>query len=351
MLHRLVSIFTLALACTALASPTTETVPKQLTKRINAGGIFRSQGFDYIVYIDRGSGVDDISGCTGVLISSRHVLTQQSCLASNPITDTQDYANMTVVISHTDSSNKRTPFNSLVSRVYTSGQFGNEQSPTSIALIRLKSVVPASVAKPVRIYAGDYKISTPALLAGYATVGSRDSSVPVTQMRFEKIGIHDNQFCLGANMFYNKNTDICSPVLSGLNTCKADLGAPILVPVDNDGEGSGNSTSTYALLALTSSTKSVMEDNPDMACAYTGGTGFYSWVYPLIDQLAGIIGVNATQLILVNNTQSQTSDAFMHPNIDFSKYTSSSGPGLALCASSAVFGCVMAVALAFANIF
>ncbi|KAJ2701388.1 60S ribosomal protein L38 [Coemansia sp. IMI 209128] len=314
------------------------TSSKQLSKRINAGGIFRSQGFDYIVYIDRGNDANDITGCTGVLISSRHVLTQQSCLVSNPINDKQDYANMTVVISHTDSSNRRTPFNSLVSRVYTSDQFSNPQFPTSIALIRLRSVVPESVAKPVRIYAGDYKVSTPALLAGYATVGSRESSVPVTQMRYENIGISDNQFCLGANMFYNKNTDICSRVLSGLNTCKADLGAPILVPVDNGGEGKGNNTNTYALLAMTSSTKSVMDESSEMACAYTGGTGFYSWVFPLIDQLAGIIGVNATQLILVNNTESQSSDAFMHPNVDFSKYTSSSGPSFALRASGAIFG-------------
>ncbi|KAJ2865027.1 hypothetical protein GGH94_002506 [Coemansia aciculifera] len=249
---------------------------------------------------------------------------------------------MTVVISHTDAGNKRSPFNALVSRVYPSDQFTNGRFPSNIALLRLNSVVPASVAKPVRIYAGDYKVTTPALLAGYATVGTRDSSVPVTQMRFEKIDIHDNQFCLGANQFYNKNTDICSPVMSGLNTCKADLGAPILVPVDNSGEGSGNSTGiTYALLALTSSTNSITAEDPQMGCAYTGSTGFYSWLFPFIDQIASIVGTNSTQLTLVNNTQSQASDAFMHPGMDFGKYTSGNGASIATRASSVVFGCIM----------
>ncbi|KAJ2336755.1 60S ribosomal protein L38 [Coemansia sp. RSA 2681] len=135
---------------------------------------------------------------------------------------------MTVVISHTDASNRRTSFNALVSRVYQSDQFTNGKFPSNIALLRLNAVVPASVAKPVRIYAGDYKMTTPAMLAGYATVGAQSSSVSASQMRFEKISIQDNLYCLGANQFYNKNTDICSPVMSGLNTCKADLGAPIL---------------------------------------------------------------------------------------------------------------------------
>ncbi|KAJ2069029.1 hypothetical protein GGH13_004682 [Coemansia sp. S155-1] len=344
MLLRLASAFTFVLACTAVASPTVETSSKSLNKRINAGGIFNSQGFDYIVFIDRGNSANDISGCTGVLIGSRYVLTQQSCLGSDPVTGTLDYANMTVVISHTDAGNKRSPFNARVSRVYPSDRFTNGMFPSNIALLRLNSVVPASVAKPVRIYAGDYKVTTPALLAGYATVGTRDSSVPVTQMRFEKIGIQDNQFCLGANQFYNKNTDICSPVLSGLNTCKADLGAPILVPVDNSGEGSGNSSSnTYALLALTSSTNSMMSEDLQMSCAYTSSTGFYSWVFPFVDQIASIVGTNSTQLTLVNNTQSQTSDAFMHPGMDFGKYTSGGGPSMATHASSIVFGCIMTV--------
>ncbi|KAJ2569545.1 hypothetical protein GGH95_004278 [Coemansia sp. RSA 1836] len=176
-------------------------------------------------------------------------------------------------------------------------------------------------------------MTTPAMLAGYATVGAQSSSVSVSQMRFEKIGIQDNLYCLGANQFYNKNTDICSPVMSGLNTCKADLGAPILVPVDNGGRSNGSNTNTFALLALAS----LSDVDPEIGCAYTGSTGFYSWVFPFIDQISAIVGMNSTQLTLANNTMSQTSDAFMHPDVDFVKYTSSSGPRMAAFTSSAIF--------------
>ncbi|KAJ2459960.1 hypothetical protein GGF42_001141 [Coemansia sp. RSA 2424] len=327
----------IVLACMTLAAQATEIAGSgDFSTRINAGGIFNSQGFDYIVYISRKLGTNKISGCTGVLISSRHVLTQQSCLSLDPISDTLDYANMTVVVSHTDASNRRTSFNALVSRVYQSNQFTNGKFPSNIALLRLNAVVPASVAKPVRIYAGDYKMTTPAMLAGYATVGTQSSSVSMSQMRFEKISIQDNLYCLGANQFYNKNTDICSPVMSGLNTCKADLGAPFLVPVDNGGRSNGSNTNTFALLALAS----LSNVDPEIGCAYTGSTGFYSWVFPFIDQISAIVGMNSTQLTLVNNTMSQTSDAFMHPDVDFVKYTSSSGPSIAALTSSAIFTCI-----------
>ncbi|KAJ2742175.1 60S ribosomal protein L38 [Coemansia sp. BCRC 34301] len=328
MLFKLASV--IVLACTTFALQVTEPSSKDLSGRINAGGLFNSQGFDYIVYISRKGNASKISGCTGVLISSRHVLTQQSCLGLDPISDTVDYANLTVVVSHTDSSNRRTPFNARVSRVYQSDQFTNGKFPSNIALLRLNAVVPESVAKPARIYAGDYKLTTPATLAGYATVGTQNSSVSASKMRFEKITIQDNMFCLGANRLYNKNTDLCSQVMSGLNTCKADLGAPILVPVDNGGRSNGNDTKTFALLALASSTNI----DSDTGCEYTGSTGFYSWVYPFIDQISDIVGLNTTQITLVNNTQSSTSDAFLHPDIDFGKYTSGSGPSMAILASS-----------------
>ncbi|KAJ2476255.1 hypothetical protein EV174_004987, partial [Coemansia sp. RSA 2320] len=279
MYSKLVALLSLALVCASSAVPLANKDSQRLVKRIDAGSVFNSQGFDYIVYISLGNLPGDIRGCTGVLISSRHVLTQEKCLGLDPVSNDTNYKNLTVVISHTDVNNKRTSYNALVSNVYLSSQFSNKGYSTDIALLRLNAVVPASLASPVKIYAGDFKISTPAMLVGYATVGAPNSTTLMTQMRYENVNFQNSQYCLGANQYFDQNTEMCSQATSGLNSCNGDLGAPILVPVDNSGKSNSSNTSsgnpslnTYALLALTSSSYSLLAD-PQLSCVYTGSTG------------------------------------------------------------------------------
>ncbi|KAJ2007378.1 hypothetical protein H4R26_000801, partial [Coemansia thaxteri] len=138
-------------------------------------------------------------------------------------------------------------------------------------------------------------------------------------MRYENVNFQNSQYCLGANQYFDQNTEMCSQATSGLNSCNGDLGAPILVPVDNSGKSNSSNTSsgnpslnTYALLALTSSSYSLLAD-PQLSCVYTGSTGFYSWIYPFINQIAAAAEMNITQIALLNNTLSSTPDPFLHP--------------------------------------
>ncbi|KAJ2007805.1 60S ribosomal protein L38 [Coemansia thaxteri] len=92
-------------------------------------------------------------------------------------------------------------------------------------------------------------------------------------MRYENVNFQNSQYCLGANQYFDQNTEMCSQATSGLNSCNGDLGAPILVPVDNSGKSNSSNTSsgnpslnTYALLALTSSSYSLLAD-PQLSCA------------------------------------------------------------------------------------
>ncbi|KAJ2899904.1 hypothetical protein IWW38_000782 [Coemansia aciculifera] len=345
-------VVSVALLGTAYGQSTEEDSSSvDVAPRLNAGNSFTRQNFDSIVYIALNNNKSTIQGCTGVLISNRHVLTQNACLTVDPVTNTPNFQKMVVTIAKTSSSNKKTSYKFSVVEVFGSDQLVSSQATSDLAILTLSKAVSSSIALPAKLYGGDYKISTPAMLIGMSTSATGNATVSLDKMRFENLNIASTSYCLGANAGYDQVGELCSLVKSGLNTCKGDFGAPVFTPVDNNGtivigSGSGGLVGTdwagsaeskgpgskdevdapitsakpatakaYALLALTSDSITSANQVPGATCAQTGSTGYYSWVYPFIDQIAAIVQQSTKNMTLTNHTLSSTNDPFLHPGI------------------------------------
>ncbi|KAJ2020008.1 hypothetical protein GGI03_003129 [Coemansia sp. RSA 2337] len=352
----LVTIWTAALA-SALSLPLEGGHASGLSKRLNSGSSFTRKGFDSIVQINLNNKKVAIEGCVGVLISPWHVLTQNVCLTPDPYVTTPDFASMTVTIGKTSSGSKKTLYKYTVSEIHGNDQFSNEQVSSKLAILTLNKEVKSSIAKPAKLYGGDYKVSTPAMLVGLATSGTSNSTASLNKMRYENVEILSNSYCLDANRNYDQVGEMCTLVKGGLNTCKSDFGAPIFTEVDNDGseveadylsEGSEPSkkpakAKAYALLALTANSVLPGKIAPPMGCSKTGSTGYYTWVYPFIEQIAAIIETSVNNITLVNNTLSTTEDPFLHPDMVTTHYggvaktASISAAALLVWAAAALF--------------
>ncbi|KAJ2742176.1 hypothetical protein GGI20_004669 [Coemansia sp. BCRC 34301] len=335
-----------------------------LSGRLNTGSSFTRKDFDSIVHINLGNKKAAIQGCTGVLISPRHVLTQNVCLVPDPYNVTPSFANMTVTIGKTSSSSKKTLYKFSVVEAYGSDMLVSAKASSNFAILTLDKDVKSSIAKPAKLYGGDYKVTTPAMLIGVSTTATGNSTASLNKMRYENLKIASSTYCLGSNRVYDEVGEICSLVKSGLNTCKGDFGAPVFTPVDNDGTESeelytvpgtqvGSDTEyttkkpakakAYALLALTSDSITPGQQAPGASCSNGGSTGYYNWVYPFIDQIAELIEQSTSNMTLVNSTLSDTADPFLHPDIvttlygGVAKTASLSAVALLVCAAAAFF--------------
>ncbi|KAJ2689967.1 hypothetical protein IWW39_001078 [Coemansia spiralis] len=346
-----------AVFASAIALPSEDTHESGLTKRLNSGSSFSRKGFDFIVQISHTNKNAAIQGCVGVLISPWHVLTQGVCVNPDPSVTTPDYTSLTVTIGKTSSSSKKKLYKYSVIEVAGSEQFANDKAGNKFAIITLSKEVTSSITKPAKLYGGDYKVSTPAMLVGLSTSSSSNSTASLSKMRYENVAIRPKTFCLSTNRIYDEVGEICTTVKGNLNTCKGDFGAPIFTEVDNDGTEDEvdyeeeesevvpkpAKTKAYALLGLTTDSIIPGKLPPTTGCIQAGTTGYYSWVYPFIDQIAAIVEMPISNLTLVNNTLSTTVDPFLHPDIvvplngGVAKTASFSAVALLACAAAMAF--------------
>ncbi|KAJ2812682.1 hypothetical protein H4S07_001226 [Coemansia furcata] len=341
----------------ALGQPSEDGHASSLSKRLNSGSTLTRKDFDSIVQIGLNNKNVAIEGCVGVLISPWHVLTQNVCLYPDPYITTPNYANMTVTIGKTASDNTKTLYKFTVSGILGGDQLANEKVSSRLAILILNKEVKSNIVKPAKLYGGDYKTTTPAMLIGLATSSTGNSTASLKKMRYENVAILSNSYCQGANRIYDEVGEMCTLVKGSLNTCKGDFGAPIFTEVDNDGstvepveqpEGSKPSKSpakakAYALLALTTDSVLPGKTAPPMGCSLTGSTGYYTWVYPFINQIAALIDADLKNITLVNNTLSSTTDPFLHPDMVTTQYggiaktASLSAAALLVWAAAAMF--------------
>ncbi|KAJ2157732.1 hypothetical protein GGF46_004288 [Coemansia sp. RSA 552] len=329
-------------------------IPKEeagapLVRRMNDATTLNLRGFDYIVSVHPSAYAgNSVSACTGALVSSRHVLTVQSCVTSNPDTfDTQDMSLMKVSIGKGTSNTNRNVVDYNVTRVFSGHDFTPSDGLNSLAVLELAGEVPANFAKPLKIYAGDYTATSPVKLAGYGTNGTQGATTSMTDLRYEYLHINDHRYCQSASTGYNNATDICALVFSGLSTCTGDYGALLMAVVDNKGTDmpaiDGNTTVTsegddsddskqkrddsvivnddkansngYALLGLVSHAYQQGGPNPS-GCVYGGNVGFFLWLYPYIEQIAKHTGLHESKFTMVNMTANNPNNT-MHPGMDF----------------------------------
>ncbi|KAJ2486877.1 hypothetical protein EV174_000873 [Coemansia sp. RSA 2320] len=309
------------------------------------GDAHHREDADYIAYVNLGNSLSNSTSCMGVLIDSTHVLIPQACLQSDSSTgSTTDYSQMVVTIGHPNSHKNMTTPNYQVSKLYDNSQFTVNGVASDIALLQLSSAVEPSVAKPVKLYGGDYKKSTPIKMARSTTI-NKDNDSAAFGMKFEDVDILDNPSCLGANTLYDSSKELCARVEVGSKQCSGELGAPIITPVDNNGHESSNSTSkdtgstsnagkprakAYALLGITYLANNTNTDT-QAGCQLDEPIEYYAWVYPYIQQIATIINSTFDNITLTNTTASTTSDPYMHAVVS-KQGVASRAPALSIAA-------------------
>ncbi|KAJ1845615.1 hypothetical protein LPJ70_002430, partial [Coemansia sp. RSA 2708] len=324
--------FKLAISLVAIDTGLSLDEHPSLAKRVNGGSQLNLQGFDYIVYIQPAFAAANVKACSGVLLSSKYVLTMQSCLGSGGLIINNDYSQINVTVGKVVSSTERRSYTYSVVKAFTSSEFEPAGYYNGLAVLQLDNDVPANVAKPIKIYAGDYKADARLKLAGFATNSTQDSNVDMTQLRYEYLHIGSDDYCLDANSEYNPDTEICARVTAGVSTCNGDFGAPLLMYVNNRDTGSsGNSDDSvivestsdkskafagYALVGLVNfGYNQVLSSS--ISCIYGGNMAFFTWMYPYIDQIANLTGLHVEKFTVVNTTASDSLESYMHPEMSF----------------------------------
>ncbi|KAJ2852005.1 serine-type endopeptidase activity protein [Coemansia brasiliensis] len=296
-------------------------------KRIDRGTTLNLRGFDYIVYIKPTIFQAGITACTGMLLSSRYVLTTQSCLSNN---GKNDYSSVSVTVAKSRSNTERDTVTFGVSKVFSSADFAVVDENNNLAVLQLQNDVPASFAKPIKIYAGDYKASESVKLAGFATNSTINSQISMTSLRYEYINIGSADYCMNAKSGFDNDLEICALVSSGINTCGGDYGAPLILHIDNSGSSStvnnnvivvDDSSSSDAfvgnsLLGLTSYAYSQNNLQPT-ECVYDGNMGFFTWLYPFVDQIANLTGLHVEKFTVASAKVEDSPESYMHPEMDF----------------------------------
>ncbi|KAJ2372661.1 hypothetical protein IW150_004009 [Coemansia sp. RSA 2607] len=299
--RRFASIFALAVAATssfAVASNSTS----ELSRRLVNASTQSTAGLDYIVYVSTGYPKAGIQGCTGVLIAPKFVLTTQACIDADPNATDNDYTIMEVTVGKTTgTSGTRSLKTFSVANAYSSTNFAPVGYYNHIALLELADEVPSGIATPVKIFASDSNTDIPSILVGYSATSAQDSAVSLDTMEMAKLIMDSSDYCSDALDNFNRDTEMCSRLMAGLNTCRVDYGAPVLTPVDT-----GSST-TYALLGLT--TYSYKDKKYLMNCVYGGQFGFYTWIYPFIEQLSSLTNMPIDQLTISNVTKTEPSSS------------------------------------------
>ncbi|KAJ2725124.1 60S ribosomal protein L38 [Coemansia sp. Benny D115] len=271
-----------------------------------------SEGYDYIVYVGAGNTRSSIEGCTGVLIAPKYVLTTQNCLNKPSDGGELNGNGMSVTIGTTNgNSGKRKTTEISVANAYPGSQFPPAGHYNHIALLELSKEVPSNVATPVKIYAGEYSPDLPARLVGYLSESTQDSPVGLDNMMVQNLALDSKDYCSDANKNINSDTEFCSRLtMARLNTCRVDLGTPVLTPVaipklsssnDKNKDG-GEDMVSYALLGLT--TYSYKNAAYELVCVYGGEMGFYTWIYPFISKIASLTSIDESEFLIANVTES-----------------------------------------------
>ncbi|KAJ1822661.1 hypothetical protein LPJ75_000312 [Coemansia sp. RSA 2598] len=280
-----------------------------LSRRIVGGGAVETYGFDFIIYFVPKNPAEGVKGCTGVLIAPKFVLTTQACVGGNEGSEEKG-GKLVLAIGATDKKTKKKSFtNFTVVKTYQNTNFPPVGYYNHIALMELDKEVPETVAQPIKIFASDYTNDIPAILVGYAAESTPTSAISLTDMRQTTVSLDSPDYCQDALDNINGKTELCSRTTAGLNTCGVDYGTPLLTKYEipsfggSTGKGDSSDATGYALLGLT--TYAYHNPSALMKCVYGSKIGFYTWLYPFIDEISSATGLNEEQLVVGNLTSTQ----------------------------------------------
>ncbi|KAJ2236414.1 hypothetical protein H4R99_000438 [Coemansia sp. RSA 1722] len=306
---RQLSVFGLVALFAQLSTAESTHATASLSRRIVGGSTIGTSGFDFIIGFVPKTPRPSVKGCTGVLIAPKFVLTTQACIDDGSGNDNSS-GKLVLAVGTTDGSTGKKKFrNFTVVKTYSDTTFPPVGYYNHIALMELDKEVPESVARPVKIFASDQTNDIPAVLVGYAANSTQTSAISLTDMRQWAVSLDSPEYCQDALDNINGKTELCSRTTAGLNTCAVDYGTPLLtkyeIPIlssESDGKATGTQTG-YALLGLTT----FAYHNADylMSCVYGSQIGFYTWIYPFIQDIASATGIDKSELIVSNLTTTQ----------------------------------------------
>ncbi|KAJ2375330.1 hypothetical protein IW150_002611 [Coemansia sp. RSA 2607] len=305
----LAHVISFALAATTLSQTATATalppvsplatkdrriLPKrQTTPRIVGGSPAPSSDFKYIAYIEAQSFVFGVAVCTGSLIAPNVVMTAAHCtyISSFLQFSPDDFQ---VGFSHTTPDQTTLFKGYAVKDVLVHPDFSKSTLKNDIALLVLNDTIPASVAEPVKLYAGDVYLDTPLTAAGFGITDPQNDTQLAAQLMQVSLHVGSTALCTQNVPWYNRDTMLCTDAsIAGHDTCSADSGGPLATAVDN---GAG-----FAVLGLTSF-GSANKNNPDGLCGQKGSPGFYTRVAKYIPWIAQSVNLDAASLSISNVT-------------------------------------------------
>ncbi|KAJ2910406.1 hypothetical protein GGI21_000908 [Coemansia aciculifera] len=251
-----------------------ETETADFFPKIAGGEPVPSNQLNYVAFIQA---VRNSLGttCTGSLVAPNVVLTAAHCLYQNS-TLLYSANEFQVGFTHTTPDTGKKYSGYSVSKIFYLSSFNMLTLNSDIAVLVLATSVPASVATPILLYAGDVKQNMPVLAAGFGLTNATNANSIPTSLMEVSLALGSNAFCGSQSSTFDPNLQVCTDGTAGKDTCRGDSGGPLITPVDNG---------SYALLGLTSYTP-INANNPNGLCAQKGGTGVYTRIGPYINWIA-----------------------------------------------------------------
>lgn len=196
------------------------------------GGIVVSQGtHDFATFVEISLGNNRIAGCTGSLITPRHVLTAAHCVVDD-LDQTLHPSQFLTAIGRASIVGVPTANIRSVAAVFKHPDYTRATFRNDVAVLQLQSDVPATIARPVAVVgSNDTRFDSPGQVATVAGWGRTSGGGPASaQLLQAPLAVMSDAACAQLILSTQPDVHLCAsnPSASG---CNGDSGGPFFVTI------------------------------------------------------------------------------------------------------------------------